>query len=318
MNELTQNETLPIGETIELLLSTKRSAATIKAYRSDFEFIISHLNGANYGISTINELITSEPHFVAIVLNKYKVSMLDAGLSEATINRRLSAVRALLKFAHRMGVSKTDGRNLVDSEKVRSYRDTRGPSLDKVKDLFDLPFAVHGRGSVAALRDKAMLSLLFMNGLRAGELVALNTADYIPSEQRLYITGKGRGSQKEPVTLSEHTITAIDAYLDRSGHKASALFVNVARNNKGKRLPVRLSYNGLYRILVAYGLKLGLKLSPHKLRHSAITEVLKATNGNVAKAQRFSRHLDPKTVMIYDDNRADTQGELTRMLGGLV
>ncbi len=48
---------------------------------------------------------------------------------------------------------------------------------------------------------------------------------------------------------------------------------------------------------------LGLRLTPHKLRHSAITAALDATGGDVRRVQRLSRHARLETVMVYDDNR---------------
>jgi integrase/recombinase XerC len=60
------------------------------------------------------------------------------------------------------------------------------------------------------------------------------------------------------------------------------------------------------------------KLSPHRLRHSSITAALDATGGDVRKVQKLSRHADLNTLMIYDDNRRDEQGELSDILADLV
>jgi site-specific recombinase XerC len=54
---------------------------------------------------------------------------------------------------------------------------------------------------------------------------------------------------------------------------------------------------------------------PHGLRHASITRALDLTNGDIRKVQRFSRHRDPKTVIMYDDSRKDLAGEVSRMLG---
>jgi hypothetical protein len=59
--------------------------------------------------------------------------MLAAGSSEAAVYRHLAALRSLLKFAFRHGVSQTDGRGLVDSEKVRTYRDTAGHGPEVIR-----------------------------------------------------------------------------------------------------------------------------------------------------------------------------------------
>ncbi|MBD0266148.1 MAG: tyrosine-type recombinase/integrase, partial [Tolypothrix sp. Co-bin9] len=60
------------------------------------------------------------------------------------------------------------------------------------------------------------------------------------------------------------------------------------------------------------------KMSPHRVRHSAITAALDATDGNIRKVQKLSRHADPRTLMIYDDNRAKDQEELSEILADMV
>ncbi len=58
----------------------------------------------------------------------------------------------------------------------------------------------------------------------------------------------------------------------------------------------------------------GLKTWPHGLRHAAITEALDLTGGDVRKVQRFSRHRDLQTLTIYDDNRVDLAGEVSKLV----
>ena len=55
---------------------------------------------------------------------------------------------------------------------------------------------------------------------------------------------------------------------------------------------------------------------PHGLRHGGITRALDLTHGNVRETARFSRHKDVRTLMVYDDNRTDVGGEITRLIGG--
>jgi integrase/recombinase XerC len=59
-------------------------------------------------------------------------------------------------------------------------------------------------------------------------------------------------------------------------------------------------------------------VSPHRIRHSGITAALDATDGNVRKVQKLSRHANLNTLMIYDDNRQNIQGELSDLLSDLV
>lgn len=62
------------------------------------------------------------------------------------------------------------------------------------------------------------------------------------------------------------------------------------------------------------GERVGVTARPHGIRHAAITLVLDRNGGDVRAAQRFSRHLDVRTLMVYDDNRQDLGGKMARMV----
>ncbi len=69
---------------------------------------------------------------------KYKAIMLEKGLAEATVNRRLAALRSLVTFARRIGRADFTLGD-IEGEKIQSYRDTSGPSMDQVKIMLQLP-----------------------------------------------------------------------------------------------------------------------------------------------------------------------------------
>ena len=202
----------------------------------------------------------------------------------------------------------------MTGEKAVSYRDTRGPALSEARRLLAAPDTATLRG----LRDRALLMLLCENALRRGEIHKCDVGDFRPAECRLLILGKGRGSQKEPVTLSAATVAAISVYLaarERPG-PAAPLFCNLARFSDGS---ARLTGRGLLHVVNEYGRQvLGKDLHPHALRHMAITACLDATGGDVRTAQRLSRHADVRTLQRYDDNREDLQGKATALLSALL
>jgi integrase/recombinase XerC len=72
-------------------------------------------------------------------------------------------------------------------------------------------------------------------------------------------------------------------------------------------------------MVVRYSEKAGIKkqMSPHRIRHSAITAALDATDGDVRKVQKLSRHRNLNTLMIYDDNRGRDQQDVTEMLDSM-
>lgn len=310
----TEFETLQPTEAnpVELLIADKRSAATRRAYRAD---LCAFFCGEP-AVAEVKRFVAQPASKLALELTVYKNSLIQRGLAEATINRRLAALRSLIKFAHRLGYATSDGRGLVDSEKVIRYRDTRGVDIETMRQLLQAP----DENSVQGLRDRAILRLLCENALRRAEVCGLGVGDFSASQSTLMMAGKGRGTQKQPITLSERCSAAIVAYLLRSGHMtdgAGPLFRNLDRRPRHHRQ--RLSSDGLYYLIQQYGELIGVpNLTPHKLRHSAITAALDATGGDVRKVQRLSRHADLRTLSIYDDSRQDFQGEVTNILSELI
>jgi integrase/recombinase XerC len=313
------DERMTIHDPVALLLADKRSLATKKAYDADLKDFF----GGDPAPEVVRSFLALPAPALALRLNVYKAGLLERGASEATVNRRLSAVRSLLKFSHRLGLAATDGRGLADSEKVRAYRDTRGVSMAVLKKLMKAP----GTATLRGRRDTAIMRLLCENALRCAEVLALDVADFDRDGRRLTIIGKGRGTQKEAVTVSQATAAAISAYLDAAGHTDAVIDPSLLQHgalfrsldHRPGHRGDRITANGLRAIIADYGRAAGIEgLTPHKLRHSAITAALDATNGDVRRVQRLSRHRDLRTLMVYDDNRHDLQDQVTEVLSGLL
>jgi integrase/recombinase XerC len=83
------------------------------------------------------------------------------------------------------------------------------------------------------------------------------------------------------------------------------LFLGLDRAHGGHRL----SDTSIYRIIRNLGKRAGLRARPHGLRHTAITDALDMTGGEVKKVQRFSRHKNLQTLLLYDDARKDEGGK---------
>lgn len=91
--------------------------------------------------------------------------------------------------------------------------------------------------------------------------------------------------------------------------------MNFDRAGKGGRLTGR----SVARIVNAIGVDIGAgPVSPHGIRHTAVTAALDESNGNTRAAQRFIRDADARTLNKYDDNRTDMVGQLSRTISELV
>jgi len=111
----------------------------------------------------IEEFLTLNRFEATSLVLKYKGILIEKGLAEATINRRLSAIKALVNYARRIGKcdwSLTD----VKGEKVQPYRDTSEVSVAGFKKMAAIPSLDTLKGK----RDYALLRLLWENALRRG------------------------------------------------------------------------------------------------------------------------------------------------------
>ena len=88
------------------------------------------------------------------------------------------------------------------------------------------------------------------------------------------------------------------------------LFVSLDNRSRGKRLTGRSAA----RIVRSAAKKAGTSATPHGLRHTAITEALEATDGDVRAVRKYSRHAKLDTLLIYDDSRQDMHGEIAKTI----
>jgi len=297
---------------LALLLADKRSENTRRAYRKDLTDFFQSTYGQAPTPPLMKEFLAQGTDRIAFAIAAYKGDLIARSLSEATVNRRLAAVNSLLLFARRLGLTDADVSGLVRGEKVVPYRDTTGITPAQARKLLQQP----DRATLKGRRDYALLLLLLENALRSAEVRQLTVEDFRPDERTLHILGKGRGTQKETVTINPHTVEAIQDYLAVSSHAndpQAALFQNLHPSGKGGGL----TSDGLYKIIAEYAEKAGFerRISPHRLRHTAITTALAATAGDVVRVQHLSRHARVETVMRYNDNRSGHQAGVTALLG---
>lgn len=288
-------------------LATKRSNHTRRVYQKDIQNFLSDIN------LELEKFLTLDRHGAYALVSRYKGELITKGLKSATINRRLAAIKSLVSFSYNCGHCEFM-LEAVKGEKLSAYRDTSGVDCETFKRVL----SAIDRTSLKGIRDYALLILLWSNALRRSEVSRANIGDFDPVAKTLRIYGKGRGNQSEIVSLGTGTVTAIMAWLSARGevNPDKALFVSV---NLGYR-EGRLSTQGIYNIVSDRCQDAGISktMSPHRIRHSSITAALEATNGDVRRVQKLSRHSSLNTLLIYDDNRKNHQGEVTDLLDGLV
>lgn len=288
-------------------LSTKRSPHTQRVYRKDIENFLSDVD------MTLGKFLSGDRYQEHELLTRYKGQMMSNNLTPATINRRLAAIKSLVSHAYACGHCEFT-LETVKGEKMSQYRDTSGIDRDRFKDVL----SGIDRSGIQGVRDYALLVLLWSNALRRSEVAKANIKDFDPDGMTLRIYGKGRGTEAETVSLGVGTVEAIAAYLELRGDVSPDEPLFIA--HKGGYLGHRLSTNSIYKIARQRCEAVGITktMSPHRIRHSAITTALDATNGDVRRVQKLSRHANLNTLMIYDDNRQNAQKDVTNLLDGML
>lgn len=220
-------------------------------------------------------------------------------MKRRTQNYYLIALRAFLKFLARKGVKALPPER-IELAKLpeRSLDLITSSELDrllKAPIVSPKPTAKAGKNDDAkALRDRAMLELLFSTGLRVSELCSLDS-DIDLSRDSFSVRGKG--DKVRVVFLSPEAKTAVSAYLKARKDMEEALFVNYGRGNSK---PGRLTPRSVENIVKHYAVKAGItkKVTPHIIRHSFATDLLE-NGADLRSVQALLGHANIQTTQIY-------------------
>lgn len=252
---------------------------TIKSYMLDLTKFEKHTN--KLGILSIGQLETNH-------IQDYIKQLHRDGLSPTSIARKASTIRSMFTYLTKKGII-----NLNPSKQIRTpKREKLLPSIlsiEQVNSLCNIP-----PSSDAAIRDKAMIELMYSSGLRLSEITSLNVDSIDFASRLLLVMGKGRKQRYLPV--GKKAINAIQLWVKtkRSYTKDSnnALFLN--------RFGGRLSNRSVQTRLNYWAKCLGIncKVNPHMLRHSCATHLLEAS-GDLRTVQEFLGHEDITTTQIY-------------------
>jgi integrase/recombinase XerD len=212
-------------------------------------------------------------------------------LAAATLARKVAALRSFYRHLRREGTLEHD-----PTAELRGPRKTRTLprvlSRDEVARLLREPKGTEPR----ALRDRALLEVMYACGLRASEAVGLELGDL--DLQEGVLRARGKGSKERLVPIGRQAVAALLAYCSSSrpvllGPRAETrLFLN--------RRGSPLTRQGLYKIVQGHARGAGLeaKMSPHTLRHTFATHLL-AGGCDLRSLQEMLGHADLATTQVY-------------------
>jgi integrase/recombinase XerC len=272
------------------LFSEKRySPRTVSSYEHDLNDFIAWLNKPldKQG----GEVAPVEPAVLTVQTGQVRqwISHLHRkGLSGKSLQRKLSSIRRFYRFLLR--------ENLVENNPVV---DVQSPKhARKLPDTLDAEtierLLTITADDVLAVRDRALMELLYSSGLRLAELVGLDLHDVDAYQQQVRVTGKGNKERYVPV--GRQALAALQTWMQQrvslAAHGETALFVS----KRGTRLHPRSVQFRLNHWRLQQGLE--QHVHPHKLRHSFASHVLESS-GDLRAVQEMLGHADISTTQIY-------------------
>ncbi len=264
------------------------SRNTLDGYARDLRRYVEHLSGA--GLTSLADV--GEVHVSAFLATLREGTAEHPPLAASSAARALVAVRGLHRFAVREG--------LTDLDPAREVRPPAAPrrlpkalGVHDVLRLLDTP----GDEGAGALRDRALLEVLYSTGARISEAVGLDLDDIDTVERTVLLDGKG-GKQRL-VPIGRPALDAVDAYLVRArpglaagGRGTPAVFLN----KRGGRLSRQSAWQALK--VAAERAGIASSVSPHTLRHSFATHLLEG-GADVRVVQELLGHASVTTTQIY-------------------
>lgn len=280
----------------EAFLAGRLTDKTRRAYRQDLDAFFTFA-GVRAPTDITPELVTA-----------WRNALMDQGMRPATVARKLTALRCFcehLVYREHLKKNPADAK-VVNTPRVSGASRTQGLTYGQAARLLEMP----DRATVRGARDHAMLRWLLQLGLRREELCRVTLADL--GEERGHRTARifGKGGKDRLLPMKPSLWRATLEHLEKSGRAldrepATAPLFTSTRPRSGKVL-APLSPRMVWNIVTGYVRAAGIKkrISPHSLRHTAITLILDA-GGTIRQAQVFSGHSDPKTTVRYDRTRED-------------
>lgn len=275
----------PTKEFLDYLKFEKNcSEATILSYQHDIEKFFAFLFKEDVNMDEVDQ----------IVIRNFFTEEISNGVSKRSCKRRLTALRQFYKYLYKQGYVKDDPFLFIDSPKIEK----KYPRVLYKEQIEEILNENRKREDELALRDQAILSLLYFCGLRASELCGLELQNIYLKQRVLKVYGKGR--KERIVPFNDECKKDIEMYLKVSRtnllSKNKELSKKLILNNNGHSLTVR----GLEYILDSIELKTGtfLNLHPHILRHSFATHLLE-NGADLRIIQELLGHESINTTQIY-------------------
>jgi integrase/recombinase XerC len=274
---------------LQYLRTRNVSPHTLLAYANDINQFLNYTARAQY--ASVEALSASQ--LTPLAVRAFLGELHRRRISASSAARKLSAVRAFVRYLRREAAIESDPAALVSSPKL-PHTIPAHLTVAEMNRLLEMPDASTPLGR----RDRAILELFYASGLRLSELVGLGMEDINLSGRMVRVMGKGRKERLVP--FNNTTAGAIQAYLkDRASAAVESrkpvkapLFLNY----RGGRLSARSVDRLVRRYVAECNTRFGI--SPHALRHSFATHLL-ANGADLRAIQELLGHARLSTTQRY-------------------
>ncbi len=265
------------------------STNSVESYRRDLIKFESILAGQGLDFSTLTEADISK------IVGQLSVS----GLVTSSINRFLSSLKGFYKYCAQEYQISNPTADIPQFKIARKL--PKALSVSEISLLLD---SVSNPADPTALRDRAILELLYGTGARVAELVGIDISDIskdtFDGEEITILKLRGKGSKERLVPLGKYAIEALDNYLVRlrpallakNSQNDRALFLN----SRGTRLSRQSAWSTVLKAAESTGLQ--GRVSPHVFRHSYATHLLDG-GADIRVVQELLGHASVTTTQIY-------------------
>jgi integrase/recombinase XerC len=264
-----------------------RSSHTVAAYRGDVTSLLAHAT-ARRGLTRPEELDLDD-------LRSWLANLRSRGMASATVARRASSTRVFTAWAHRTGRLTADvGARLSVPRVARPLPSMLTP--EQASDVLASLAADAAGDDPLALRDRALVELLYATGIRVAELCGLDIDSLDESRRALRVLGKG--GKERTVPYGAPAEVAVRAWQDRgrphlAGDRSGvALFLGARGGRLDPRVARRVVHEAVDREPHAPD------VAPHGLRHSAATHLLEG-GADLRSVQELLGHASVATTQRY-------------------
>ena len=270
-----------------LRLQRNLSEHTIRAYIGDLTSLFEHC--AQLGIASVEQLTLP-------AIRSWLATQQSKGGARTTIARRAVAVRTFTAWATKQGVLKEDvGERLATPRSQRTLPTVL--TINETEEVFNsLASAVGEDVHPHAIRNVAIVELLYSTGIRVSELCGLDLEDIDRARNTIRVFGKGR--KERTVPLGAPALKALDAWINdaRASYLSASSGLALFLGARGKRIDPRTVREVVYSALQA--LPNSPRVGPHGLRHSAATHLLER-GADLRTVQEILGHASLATTQIY-------------------